>query len=633
MAAPLRILREYLPLASGIYVRTPAWFNAKDYSPTGVVDTDSVQAAVEACTDAGGGTIYLESGTIGAIDFPTDSSRKPIRLVVQGTLTLTDTLTLPGQMHLVGGGGAPDAGTFATCGASALITAPSLPASQPVITCYGGTVLKDLYVQYGGGILLDGTPDATPTFLVTSGEAVLDNVTVTSYGVPLTIKSFFWVWAYRCNFSTSVGADNPLHCAIRVTSEPDAVSGSGLLFFYDLITGTYGIRCDTGTGTSQALGGAMVIDGWTTENLEASPILIDTTYQAFTGLELSRFQLADTNSAPYLIERVAGANRIGDVVIRHTLSNFNMPPISNAPISGLVWEGSGGIEGTRYSLGAATMRDYEYRRNGVTDVQWAGQGANMAPSLVYGQTYAVPQDVSDWAALATGDAVVTTGFLAPDGTATAARVVVTTSGLIALFGASQASMGLGVGDWLIAGVWAQSTNDDEPTTFGGSPAPAVSFDDASTFDTGGTMFVTTFDAGFQIGRPWACCTAGAKIATLGGSGNVFFTLGVNPTYPTVFWMPWLMRIPAGNDLEAVRLIRTLRGAPSGIAAASGAVALYGHQSLAFGANARISSGATAPNSAVVGSPGDLYLCTGGGSATTLWVKESGAGTNTGWVGK
>jgi hypothetical protein len=49
---------------------------------------------------------------------------------------------------------------------------------------------------------------------------------------------------------------------------------------------------------------------------------------------------------------------------------------------------------------------------------------------------------------------------------------------------------------------------------------------------------------------------------------------------------------------------------------------------------KISSGtASTPNGAVTGSPGDLWTTTNGGSGTTLWVKESGAGTNTGWVGK
>ena len=44
-------------------------------------------------------------------------------------------------------------------------------------------------------------------------------------------------------------------------------------------------------------------------------------------------------------------------------------------------------------------------------------------------------------------------------------------------------------------------------------------------------------------------------------------------------------------------------------------------------------GVGSPNGAIVGSPGDVYLNTSGGAGTTLYVKESGAATNTGWVGK
>jgi hypothetical protein len=47
--------------------------------------------------------------------------------------------------------------------------------------------------------------------------------------------------------------------------------------------------------------------------------------------------------------------------------------------------------------------------------------------------------------------------------------------------------------------------------------------------------------------------------------------------------------------------------------------------------AQWSSGAGIPNGAVVGSPGDLYSNTNGGAGTTLWAKESGVATNTGWV--
>src|SRR5690606_11332749 len=44
----------------------------------------------------------------------------------------------------------------------------------------------------------------------------------------------------------------------------------------------------------------------------------------------------------------------------------------------------------------------------------------------------------------------------------------------------------------------------------------------------------------------------------------------------------------------------------------------------------IRSGTGDPENVVTGSVGDLFLRTDGGSGTTLYVKESGTGTNTGW---
>lgn len=40
-----------------------------------------------------------------------------------------------------------------------------------------------------------------------------------------------------------------------------------------------------------------------------------------------------------------------------------------------------------------------------------------------------------------------------------------------------------------------------------------------------------------------------------------------------------------------------------------------------------------PNGDVPGVPGDLITNTAGGAGTTLYVKESGAGTTAGWVAK
>lgn len=49
--------------------------------------------------------------------------------------------------------------------------------------------------------------------------------------------------------------------------------------------------------------------------------------------------------------------------------------------------------------------------------------------------------------------------------------------------------------------------------------------------------------------------------------------------------------------------------------------------------AKIYSGTGSPESVVTGRKGDLFLRTDGGAGTILYVKESGIGTNTGWVGK
>jgi hypothetical protein len=48
---------------------------------------------------------------------------------------------------------------------------------------------------------------------------------------------------------------------------------------------------------------------------------------------------------------------------------------------------------------------------------------------------------------------------------------------------------------------------------------------------------------------------------------------------------------------------------------------------------RIKHGTGAPNTVVMGSVGDMWLRTDGGAGTTLYVKESGTNTNTGWVAK
>lgn len=49
--------------------------------------------------------------------------------------------------------------------------------------------------------------------------------------------------------------------------------------------------------------------------------------------------------------------------------------------------------------------------------------------------------------------------------------------------------------------------------------------------------------------------------------------------------------------------------------------------------AKVLTGTGTPEAAVVGSVGDLYTRKDGGANTTLYVKESGTNTNTGWIAK
>lgn len=53
---------------------------------------------------------------------------------------------------------------------------------------------------------------------------------------------------------------------------------------------------------------------------------------------------------------------------------------------------------------------------------------------------------------------------------------------------------------------------------------------------------------------------------------------------------------------------------------------------AAGAGANVLYGSGSPASVVTAPVGSVYLCTNGGTGTTLYVKESGTG-NTGWVAK
>ena len=79
-------------------------------------------------------------------------------------------------------------------------------------------------------------------------------------------------------------------------------------------------------------------------------------------------------------------------------------------------------------------------------------------------------------------------------------------------------------------------------------------------------------------------------------------------------------------------LRFLQGITDALNGTQG-VAATGVNQISLGIGIKFSAGAGSPNGVVTGKPGDLYVSTNGGAGVTFWVKETGANTNTGWVGK
>lgn len=73
--------------------------------------------------------------------------------------------------------------------------------------------------------------------------------------------------------------------------------------------------------------------------------------------------------------------------------------------------------------------------------------------------------------------------------------------------------------------------------------------------------------------------------------------------------------------------------PAGAAGADGAIGPQGPPGPNTAATDLLFTGTGSPETIVTAGIGALFLRTDGGAGTTLYVKESGVGTNTGWIGK
>lgn len=102
--------------------------------------------------------------------------------------------------------------------------------------------------------------------------------------------------------------------------------------------------------------------------------------------------------------------------------------------------------------------------------------------------------------------------------------------------------------------------------------------------------------------------------------------------------PILQGVPTGNGtVTSVTVVAGTNLTGGGTVTSAGSITLNVTGAPSFTSvsvnGAKWSAGNGTPEGAVIGSIGDLFSRKDGGAVTTLYVKESGAATNTGWVAK
>jgi hypothetical protein len=117
-----------------------------------------------------------------------------------------------------------------------------------------------------------------------------------------------------------------------------------------------------------------------------------------------------------------------------------------------------------------------------------------------------------------------------------------------------------VGDWLVAGVWLKAGD----VATGPSSAILIMAVTGSVFDSTGTNNVTLTSPVVGDGE-WVWVAHGGKLTSNPGSSEVVFALRCDPTHPTHYYAPTLVRIPNGtvSDNEGLEYLQHFQAYPDG----------------------------------------------------------------------
>jgi hypothetical protein len=562
--------RHLLPLATlaaacfGQEVQSPACRN-------GPADTTMVQAVLNTTK---GGEVRLVNCKLGILAYPVLSSSLTLR--VEGTLTLTAPLILPSGVNLIGSSGG-STNQFQHGPAAHVVPPAGRDAAIHVIGS-GGQRIENISISYsaGPGILIDGAAQLGALVQLKNVSVLADN---SAQSVPLKIDAAFWIWIEHSSFLSQTAS---FPASIWITSSKNTFSNAGMIYISDTVLAGHGIKLDAQVKVNSQ--GGMSLDRVTYEGGLNSFLRADSTNGLVTGLFLNFITIADSTKVPYIIEEISSRPSSIRAVSIQNSSILSTIPVSNVSITGLNYQVDDSYDyATGYTLGA-TQQAYASIRRGVFDGEWDGsRTANQLQPVPFA-TLPVQQDATQWALLA-GGATVATGKMAPDGSATAAELTVTTgSDGKTVYRAAPA---MGVGDWILAGAWVRSEDSSKssPVSAGNGPLMALN-PGAGLFANGLSYAKLDGDLARRIGSRWSYVWSAQKISVLSGASELILRLTTDSTHPASFWMPWMARIPAGtmSDEDVLRYARSVGSLPSTMPPGGGLVALPAHQKVYFGSD-------------------------------------------------
>lgn len=539
---------------------------------TSADDTTYFQAALTAL-GSGGGTILATNCRINAnsITFPTASSSFGLTVRIRKYLYVfgTTPLAVPGNSLWIGeSGGAP--AQFQGGPQASIISQVTGHFNPIVVAGVSGVTFRDLSF-FNSSLSIEG-----------SNTVRLENVSATnttSGAFALRIADTFWVWMDKCEFN---GAAQSILIDHLTNGQYN-----GIYYLRDSQLSGKGIVWQNSSGSSNGFveGPAFfdhdAFEGVTTDFLQ----VIRTNITSVTDLGFTDVEMADPSSAGYIINQTGSGGNVTNVTLTHC-TNFG------ASITNGV---GGGIQNVEYRgwngyLSTTGQKGFAESASGQLDGTWLGAGYTMIPALSIAGSLNTIQSPTSWPTAA--GYTIATGVTAPDGSATAGSVTYISGGTGGGNGPlvfNSTISGLAVGDWLIAGVWAQPTSvPTTPATTVGSIEQFLQVGALGgtgiTFDNGASSFpiISQQQAAYRLNGEWVPYSTAYKVTAITGTPTMQYSLGTSTALN--FWMPWMVRIPAGtlSDDDVIRYTKYTLNQLSNTPTGGGGLYLYGHQQVCIG---------------------------------------------------